>query len=290
MRNESMQTDLLGVAYQQTNESWLKRHGKRIAGGLACSCVATAIFQFAHLKQAVLYACSAVIHVGGDPLTGEGGIIKKAHDKLESIEGQIRKEAHKIPAIPTQMPTLHKSPEQLEAEARLKEEKEKRQTESKRKIVIAKLESLGVRFDGEASLEKLQVELTDAEEMLRKRPLLDHADKIGLHVDPKEPYDVLKNRIKEAELDADYQEQVRQYEKKLEFRQNIIASYNARCPNRRCGRPFKATAKSGEFRCPKCSAIYTPSQARANWSPPPMPPPPKRKTGVMDRVKGLFGR
>jgi hypothetical protein len=188
------------------------------------------------------------------------------------------------------MPTLHKTPEQLEAEAKIKEEKEKRQSESKRKTVIAKLETLGVPFDSEASLEKLQVELTDAVEMHSKIPLLEHAKKIDLHLDPKEPYDVLKNRIKEAELDMDYQEQVREYEKNLEFRQSIIASYNSRCPNKRCNRAFKTTAKSGNFRCPKCSAIYTPAQARANWTMPPMPPAPKRKTGVMDRVKSLFGR
>ena len=126
--------------------------------------------------------------------------------------------------------------------------------------------------------------------MQRKRPLLDYADKIGLHVDPKEPYDVLKNRIKEWELDWDYQEQVREHEKNLEFRQHIIDSYNARCPNPRCHRAFKTTAKSGRFRCPKCKVEFSPSQARANWTMPPYPPKPKRKTGVMDRIKGLFGR
>jgi hypothetical protein len=268
----------------------LKRFAKQIAMGVLCSCIATVIFKFADMKRGILYFCSAVVHVGGDPLTGEKGAIKKAEDKLNAMEDKIGSKLGGVKNMPFHAPTLHKTPEQLEAEAKIKEEKEKRQYESARKVVIAKLEALNVLFDSEASLEKLHVELKEAEEMQRKRPLLDHADKIGLQVDPKEPYDVLAKRIKEAELDADYQEQVRQYEKNLEARQKIIDSYNARCPNPPCHRAFKTTAKTGTFRCPKCRIAFSPAQARANWTLPPMPPAPKRKTGVMDRIKSLFGR
>ena len=127
--------------------------------------------------------------------------------------------------------------------------------------------------------------------MSPKRPLLERADRMGLHVDPKEPYDVLYKRIKEAEADADYQEKVREYERLLEERQRIIDTYNARCPNPHCHRLFTTTLKTGNYRCQRCRGIFTYAQARASWAPPPMPKPPKHSPGVMDRIKkGLLGR
>ena len=68
---------------------------------------------------------------------------------------------------------------------------------------------------------------------------------MGLHVDPKEPYDVLEHQVKEAELDADYQEQVRQYERKLRLPQEVIERSNARCPNPVAATSFKTNAEGG---------------------------------------------
>ena len=269
----------------------LRRFAKQIAFGVLCSCIATAIVQFAHIKQAVLYACSAVTFIGGDPLKGEKGMIKKGEDKLKEIQDKMEEKAHKIGHLPAHMPSLHKTPEQLETEARLKEEREKREHESKRKSVVARLEAMGVPFDPEASLEKLLVDLREAEDTQHKRPLIERADKMGLHIDPREPYDVLQKRIKEAEADADYQEQMREYERRLAQREEFITNGpNARCPNPKCHYQFRTQKKMGNYRCPRCSGIFTIGKARAHWTPPPMPTPPKRKSSVMDRVKGLFGR
>jgi hypothetical protein len=266
---------------------WQQLRGKIVITALG-SCIATAIMQFAHIKQGILYACSAATYFGGDPLRGEEGIFKKAGKRLGELGKKIE---GKIPNrhIPTPLPVLHKTTEQLETEARLKEEREERQNESERKVVVARLEKLGVPFDPEASLEALQVELKEAEDTQRKRPLMEKADAMGLRVDPKEPYDVLHKRIKEAEADADFQEKVREYERRVAQRQQIIDTYNARCPNPKCRRAFKTMAKTGNFLCPRCRTAFTPRQARACWVPPPMPPYPKRNASVMDRVNGLKG-
>ena len=268
----------------------LQRFAKQIAFGVLCSCIATAIVQFAHIKQAVLYACSAITFIGGDPLRGEKGAIKKAENKLKDFEEKIESKVSKVKHLPAHLPSLHKTPEQLETEARLKEEKEKRQNESKRKVVVAKLEALGVPFDSEASLEKLQVELKEAEEMQRKKPLIERADNMGLHIDPNEPYALLEKRIKEAEDDAYFQEQVRQYDRRIAAREQLIAEGpNARCVNPRCHYQFRTKQKVGNYRCPRCRVMSTFGQARACWTPPPMPPPPQhRKPGAIDRVKKFF--
>jgi hypothetical protein len=281
-----------GTASRQ--KSLFQRYAGRIGMGIVCSGIATGIYNIAPIKKAVLYACSAAVHIGGDPISGDGGIVDKAEQKLKDIEKKIGEKVESRPHLPVGLPAgspLHKSPEQLQAEADLKEARRKQQEESERKSIMAKLQSMGVPFDSEGSIEKLRVELADAKDMLRKRPLLERADKMGLHADPKEPYDVLEARVKDAENDAEYRELYRQYERNLEWRKELLRSGpNARCPNRACSYQFHTKRKDGEYRCSRCRAIWSIAQARACMPPPPMPLPPKRTPSLMDRLKGVFGR
>ena len=74
---------------------------------------------------------------------------------------------------------------------------------------------------------------------------------MGLHVDPKESYDVLEHQVKEGELDADYQEQVRDTSGGCRFREELIATGpNARCPNPRCRYQFRTKLKVGDIPLP----------------------------------------
>ena len=82
---------------------------------MLCTCISTLIVNVAGIKKWVLYVCDGIGIVGGKPLSGEKGLIPK-------IQGEIPKISH-IP-LPTHLPSLHRTPDQLEAEARIKEEKE----------------------------------------------------------------------------------------------------------------------------------------------------------------------
>ena len=181
-------------------KTFLQRFAKQIAFGVLCTCISTLIVNVAGIKKWVLYVCDGIGIVGGKPLSGEKGLIPK-------IQGNSQDQSHSASDAPAVAPQdagstgggarIKEEKEKGQNESRrktviaelesmgvefdreatlekllvvLKEEKAKRDNESNRQIAIAELESLGVEFDREATLEKLQVELKDAKEMQRKHP------------------------------------------------------------------------------------------------------------------------
>ena len=66
-------------------KSLLQRFAKQIALSVIASIIAGLILNFTGIKKAVLAACSIAVHVGGDPISGKGGIIDKIEDKVGDI-------------------------------------------------------------------------------------------------------------------------------------------------------------------------------------------------------------
>jgi hypothetical protein len=196
---------------------------KRFIMGLLGSCLFSAIMFFVQIKAFIAFILAAILAFLGWGVHPPQEVKEEGKKVFAKIEKEVKDHlpvvsdgetsGGRIPkVIPIGNP-LHDSPEQLKVKADLKEQERMRREDSDRKSVMAELESLGWPFDREGSIEKLKVELKEAKEMRRKKPLLERADKAGLHVDPKDPYEVIEKQIKEAEQEAGFQEAVRQYER-----------------------------------------------------------------------------
>jgi hypothetical protein len=280
-------------------KSLRQRIAKQVAMGILCSCVATAFYNIAPIKKAVLWICSVVVHVGGDPLSGKDGIASKIEQKLDKA---IEKTPHvRVPGggIPNGN-LIHRSPEQLKAEAELKEAERKRREESEMKTLIARAEAVGLDYEDDWTLEKFRVEVPraehEAEETAKKKPLLARADKIGLQVDPTADSKTLKHQVEEAEkeaaADAEYQARLRQYERaREEWRNRVATGPNARCPNPKCHHTmrFNPSRIGTQFLCSSCNGVFPVRMAMARWTPPPPPKeplPPKKNPGLWKRIFG----
>jgi hypothetical protein len=280
-------------------ESLRWRIAKKIALGLLCSCIATAIFKFADLKNFVLASCSIANRVFGDPIGGKEGIAKKFEDKIDHA---LEKTPHiGVPGgSGPKVSPLHKSPDQLKAEADLKEVERKRREESEMKTLIARAEAIGLEFEDDWTLEKFRVEVPraehEAEETAKKKPLLARADKIGLEVDPTADSKTLKHQVEEGEkevaADADYQAKRRQYERDLEaWKRRVESGPNAVCPNNKCRHTmhFPQSRIGTQFICSGCNGIFPVRMAMARWTPPRPPKeplPPKKNPGLWRRIFG----
>ena len=155
-----------------------------------------------------------------------------------------------------------------------------------------------VKFDCDKDwpLEKLRVEVPLAEhraaEEVKKKPLYERADKIGLKVDPTVDSKTLRQQVEEAEkelaADADYQAKLREWERAMEeYNDKLEHGPNARCPRCRWATHFGKSRIKTQFVCPKCTGIFTVRQAMAFWTPPPpprKPTPPRKNPGFLWRV------
>ncbi len=212
--------------------------------------------------------------------------------------------------LPTGIPRLGKSPEQIAADAARKEAERKRKEESEIRALKARADLIGFDCDPTWSVEDYRVKVPAAEHKKReearrnaqleeeeraKRPWLERADKIGFDVDPNWDLKTLKQQVEDAErelkMDADYQAALRQHERDMEaYRERLRHGPNARCPAPRCGWTFHTNRTSGQFGCSRCNGFYNIRSARAHWTlppPPKEPMPPGKSPGIWGRIKRL---
>jgi hypothetical protein len=261
----------------------LRRFAKQIATGILCSCIAGAIYRGADTWRILRYACSLVVHVGGDPLPEF-----KKHIPLVGIPGSS---------------PLHKSPDQLAAEARLEEAKLVRKQQSERNDLEARAERLKLPYPKDWTLEKLRLAVQDAEreakearekaeDMARKKPWIDKADGIGFQVDQTMEFKTLKQQVEQAlkqvEADTDYQTRLREWERAMgRYREFLATGPNARCLNPKCRYVMRINNPKGQAQCKRCLEIFPRSQVIANWTPPAPPAKPQpRKSGLLQRILG----
>ena len=67
-------------AGQSQGESWIKRYGKRIAGGMACSAAVAMMMNLGIVKSVLLWVCQIILLVGGRPHGAE---------KLDTLEHKV---------------------------------------------------------------------------------------------------------------------------------------------------------------------------------------------------------
>jgi hypothetical protein len=280
-------------------KSLLHWFGKRIAMGILCSMIATGIYRAADLAKVVRYLCSFVVHVSGDPLTGEGGIIPTIKGEIGDLKGHPR-----LPGDGKGVPIqLGKTKEQIEADRQKEETKRRQQLDTWR----AKAKVVGLEYEEDWSLEQLKVEVEHAEkeareedaraaEETKKKPFLLRADKIGLLVDPTADFKTLKHQVEEGEkevaADAEFGAVHRAWERAMEdYNERIATGPNARCPNPRCRHAmrFNPSRIGTQFICSACNRIFPVRMAMAHWTPPPPPREPQRPKRNPSLWKRIFG-
>lgn len=280
-------------------KSLRQRIAKQVAMGILCSCIATAFYNIAPIKKAVLWICSVVVHVGGDPWPGKTEVVKKFEKKAEDALGKATHAGLPPVGVPNGS-LIHKSPEQLKAEAELKETERKRREESEMKTLIARAEAIGLEFEDDWTLEKFRVEVPRAEheakEAALKKPLLLEADKIGLLVDPTADSKTLKHQVeegkKEVAADVEYQAVHRAWERAMEdYRHRVATGPNAVCPNPRCHHTmrFNPSRIGTQFLCSSCNGVFPVRMAMARWKTPPPPKEPQRPKKNPGLWKRIFG-
>ncbi len=268
-----MSTVELDALYAEPKESWFRRYGKRIAGGLACSFVVAIMMKLPFIWAVVLWICHLVTVVCGKPPGAE---------KIERLEQGIERAYEKGKDFAKEhhgmMPKLTPVPEAV---------KDIKEQFDKAKGVAAEIK------EG-ASIAKKGLDVAEA----AKKKLDDAAQSIGdgLKAIPDKISDLTHSRS-EAKDKKDYEAlrvhatvvlgmkvdpdwslvELRARVLKVELERAAKTAKNAQCPICHFGMRFSRDAR-GQRRCPRCANIIPVKSALALG--PPAPP----------RTMHVFGR
>ena len=289
------------VAVIDGPKSLSRRFAKQIAMSIAGSIAAGMILQATNIKHAVLSVCSAAVHIGGDPLTGDGGALNKLEKKVDEAIGKLPgPDSLPLPAsLPLPVPIInpfHKTPEQIEAEAKRDREERERKLTAERNRLIARADAVKLAWETDWTLETFAVQLDIAERLAREAPerkrRLADADRLGVAVDPAWELKTLREQVKgaqeEARLDADYQAAHRKWERDMEqYNHNKFYGPNARCPQ--CKYAMTINSDRYTVQCRKCLYRFGGGRGWAMWEapkPPEEPQPPRKNPSIFRRVLG----
>lgn len=254
-----MSTIELDALYAQPKESWFRRYGKRLAGGLLCSFIVAVMMRLPYIWAAILWLCHIVTIVFGKPPGAE---------KIERVEQGIArtyeqgkefaKKHHGDGLIPKILPGGGIKPT-VEAVKEIKKEVDKAKavasevkegaaaakkgldavTETKKKVEdTAKSVGEGIRSIPE-KISDLAHGRSEAKDKKDRETLEAHAKVVlGMEVDPNWTLAELRARVLKVELER-----------------KAKTGPNAQCPFCRHGMRLKRDA-GGQRRCPKCSNIF----------------------------------
>ncbi len=275
---------------------WYRRFAKQIVISIAASMIGGVIVNATSLAVGVQYASALVIHTFGDPFARGRAAAKELEEKARSGGNYPS-----VPVVPVLSNPLRASPAELEARARLKEEERDRKEAAERSRYIARAKAVDFPCETDWTLDDFKARVPVAEKKFKeaeeRKPLLAQARELKMLVDEDWDNDMLKAEILEERAfqraDLVYQEQLRRHQEAVRQREELIATGpNGKCPDRRCGHQLHLSPnrKSSRYVCPKCQGHFAVSQARACYTPPPMPRepfPPQRKTpGLLKRAFG----
>lgn len=263
---------LMRRVYTQPNEHWLKRNGKKVISGVACSAAVGFVMHLGVVRVGLTWAASIVLFVFGHPPGSEK--LGKLEDKVVHAIEKGKDALHKgspgedgQPAVPLVAKALEPVKQAAapvkEAVAVAKEVKETtekaakgveavKQTGDKVADAIGRVgdsAKQGMNNMGHGIAETMRAR-AEAKEKKERDTLEAHAALIGITIDPTWTNPRLKGEILKAEI-----EHHRKY------------GINARCP--KCRKPFRIKTPRNEMRrCMRCGTIYTDRQAMAAYTPP----------------------
>jgi hypothetical protein len=250
-------TDQLDRLYVQPKESFLRRYGKRIAGGLACAAVVSVIMHLPYIKQAILWLCQIILLIFGRPagfnhLPKRAEIEKKAGIIITKARGITHEKAAVV--IPLAVP---KAATKLKEEAHAVREAargaEKLAHAGHDMTTAVKDTGTKMQKGMNSTSERIAKALHDRKEAKEKAhydQLKVHARTIGVKVDESWSLARLDAEINAAE-DARWHKR-----------------YNAQCP--RCHRPTRITEAGTRelFACDSCHTMFSGRAARSLGAPP----------------------
>jgi Sec-independent protein translocase protein TatA len=258
--------DTLSELYAEPEESFLRRYGKRIAGGLACAAVVSFIMHLPYIKLMILWCCQIVIFIFGRP---------PGYDKLP----EVRKKAGQAIVKVKQIAHTHKDRPTpvaaLDVGAKLKEEVHAV------KETAAKIKT--VEQNAEKGAEKLAHAGHDIANVVKDTgtKAKDAVDGAAARVakalhDRKEAkehaaYDRLVVRARVAGVKVDASWSLTRLDAEVNLAEDIAwrKRYNAQCPNPRCRAPARVTRhdKQERFICLRCKTNYSGGTALAAGPP-----------------------
>ena len=263
-----------------------RRFAKQIVFSVIGSMVAGMIINATSLAVGVQYASAIIVRTFGDPFARGKEVAKEVKERVQKTID------HTPGTVPVPINPLHQPPVPVL-------DLVKHHEEEQRKKYIARADAVGLKHDDDWDLAKFKVEVPKAEDKFKeaeeRKPLLAQARELKMLVDEDWDNKMLKAEIMEEKRfqkdDAIYQELLRRHQEALRQRENLIANGpNARCPNRQCGHMFRTKRTKGEYICPRCRGFFPITQAKASYTPPPMPrepfPPQRKPPGFFKRVFG----
>ncbi len=252
--------------YAEKKESFLRRYGKKIAGGIACAFVVSVFMNLKYVHLVVLWACEIVIMIFGRPHGAE------KLDKLEEKTVHVMKKGRELlhprpeggavpkPAVPLALALGNVPPvKKLKEEAHVVREVAgtAKALEKGGVKIAAAIKDAGSKAKeavggGVAAIAEARRKKKEAQEKAEHDRLMVRARAAGLKADESWSNAKLEAEIGQAELIA--------------WRKR----FNAMCPNPKCRRPMKISdrMKRERFRCPKCQGIFSGATARALGTPP----------------------
>jgi len=250
--------------WQEPNDPWAKRYGKKLAGGIACS---FAVYFFMHVGFVVgmlRWTCE----IGGRVLGRPGTAVKLDHleerlahaidkgkDAIHEHEGERPKMLATLVAPVRQAMEVKKTVEEVKEKAEVVKEKiaDGVQTihDTGEKVASA-FKAAGTQATAAvggtvASLAGLAQAKAEARDKAAKEGLEAHLDTLGIKRDPNWTLPRLRAEVLKAEIE---------WQK--------VHGPNARCPRKGCKYAFRIKSKRAEsWRCPLCGVLFTTRQALA---------------------------
>jgi hypothetical protein len=270
--------DSLSVVYTQPKESFIRRYGTRIAGGIACAAVVSFIMHLWYVKMLILWACQLVLLIFGRPPGYDKipAIKKKAEHAIvkgKEIIHDHRPAIHKvIPPVVTAPTAAPKVPAAVVEAV----------------PIVASAVAPKIKAENAAG-NKIATKITEIEKKVEKREeklansvhdVADAARKTGLRIQDairdrkeakdQEKFDKLIVRARDVGVTVDAGWSLTRLEAEVESVEEIKwhKRFNAQCPY--CHRPtrIRKDFNHQQLICPGCRRIYTAWVARGLGAPP----------------------
>ena len=249
-----MTNDPLDYLYTVQKEPWLKRYGKRILGGIACSAAVAIVMHLPYVWVLLLWVCHIVTVVFGKPAGAEK--LERIMDKGERVVAkaqQIARDHHGGGgALRTLiLPTVGQAKKAVSIAKKVHAAEQKAAhgidaVKGTGEKIVEALAHVGDKAKGAVvgakdSVSGMLKARSEKKQKEQREALEAHAALIGVKVDPEWTMPRLQGEVLKAELAW----QARH-------------GPNCQCPNPRCRHLMRVSLKTTEnVRCVQCSLVFS---------------------------------